>query len=137
MVGGSNGTGKEAGLLTSRPRQAARDQGNPWNCQTLAPMNESRRHCPDMLLFGRDRLLVAAGGSRFADVLHVTRYETDRDVWTLITQPLTQAYQTTFLVNFNNRILAIGKLPIRQAISNKKSWPVNMYCSPYRMLERM
>ncbi len=130
MVGGCNGTGKEAGLLTSRPRQAARDKGNPWNCQTLAPMNESRRHCPDMLLLGRDRVLVATGGSSLAEVLHVPRHDNDRDVWTLITQPLTQAYHTTILVNFNNRFLAIGKLPIRQAISNKKSWPVNMNCSP-------
>ncbi len=62
-----------------------------------------------MLLIGKDRVLVAGGRSRLVELLQLPLNENDRGVWTLFTQPLTQDFYATFLVNFNNRILAFGK----------------------------
>ncbi len=109
VVGGCHGSGKEAAILSSRSGQPTRDQGNPWRWQKLSPMQRSRPHCPGMLLLGRDRALVAGGGNRSAEILHLPRGDKDKGVWTLLTQPVTQDFYTTFLANFNNRILAIGK----------------------------
>ncbi len=109
MVGGFGGTGKEAGLLSGHSNQAGSDEEIQWKWQQLSQMNESRRNCPGMLLLGRDRVFVAGGGTRLAEILHLSLNDNDRGIWTLLTQPLTQAFRETFLVNCNNRILAIGK----------------------------
>ncbi len=108
VVGGCNGTGTEAAILSSRSNQTTRDLGNPWRWQKLSPMQMCRRHCPGMLLLGRDRVLVAGGGSRTAEILHLPRDDNDSGVWTRIRMPLTKNFFITFLANFNNRILAFG-----------------------------
>ncbi len=108
VVGGCYGTGKEAALLSSRSNQTTRDQGNPWRWQKLPPMQMCRRHFPGMLLLGRDRVLVAGGGSRIAEILHLPRDDNDSGVWTRIRVPLTRNFFITFLVNFNNRTLTFG-----------------------------
>ncbi len=108
VVGGCHSTGKEAAILSSRLDQTTRDQRNPWSWQKLSSMQRSRPHCPGMLLLGRDRVLVAGGGNRLAKVLQLPRDDNDNGVWTLLTQLVTQDFYTTFLANFNNRILAIG-----------------------------
>ncbi len=108
VVGGCYGTGKEAAILSTRSNQTTRDLGNPWRWQKLSPMQMRRRHCPGMLLLRRDRFLVAGGGSRTAELLHLPREDNDSGVWTRIQVPLTKNFFITFRANFNNRILAFG-----------------------------
>ncbi len=65
IVGGNGGTGRDAELLTSRPRRTRRDQGgdgNPWRWQQLSPMQSGRPNCPGMLRLGTGRVLVGGGG---------------------------------------------------------------------------
>ncbi len=108
VVGGLGGTGKEAGLLSRRLSHASKDPEIPWRWQQLTPMHESRSTCPGMLLLGKDRVLVTGGESRSAEILHLPGDDTDIGVWTQIRMPLTMSCFRTFLVNFNNRILAFG-----------------------------
>ncbi len=114
IVGGNCGTGKEAEVLTSRPRRTRRDQGsgdNPWRWQQLSPMQSGRPNCPGMLRLGTGRVLVVGGGGRgvrSAEILQLPRGDNDRGVWTLLRETMTQQFGKTFLVNFNCRILAFG-----------------------------
>ncbi len=108
VVGGCYGTGKEAAILSSRSNKTTRDQGNPWRWQKLSPMQIRRRLCPGMLHLGRDRVLVAGGGSRIAEILQLPRNDNDSGVWTRLRLPLARNFLITFLANFNNRILAFG-----------------------------
>ncbi len=57
----------------------------------------------------RERVLVIGGyyGCKPAEGLQLPQNYNDRGVWTLLTQPLTRDFNTTFLVNFNNRIVAV------------------------------
>ncbi len=113
IVGGNCGTGKEAEMLTSRPRRTRRDQGkggNPWRWQQLSPMQMGRHGHPGMLRLGKERVLVVGSGrGRSAEILQLPRGDNDRGVWTLLCETMTQQFGKTFLVNFNNRILAFGK----------------------------
>ncbi len=108
VVGGLGGTGKEAGLLSRGSTHASRDPETQWRWQRLTSMHESRSRRPGMLLLGRDRVLVAGGGSGLAEILHLPREDNDSGVWTRIRVPLTMRFFGTFVVNFNNRILAFG-----------------------------
>ncbi len=116
VVGGEGGNQNEAELLTNRPHQRGGEQGSgggdPWRWQQLSPMRERRWNRPGILLLGRERVLVVGGGSTNAEVLQLPHDDSDRGVWTLLTQPLTQGFYRTFLVNFNNRIVAVGELHI-------------------------
>ncbi len=113
VVGGNCGTGKEAELLTSRPRRLRRDQGsegNPWRWQLLSPMQSGRPNCPGMLRLGKERVLVVGSGrGRSAEILQLPRGDNDRGVWTLLHETMTQEFAKTFLVNFSGRILAFGE----------------------------
>ncbi len=114
VVGGHGGTGKEAEILTSRPRRTRRDQGSegdPWRWQQLSPMQRGRPNRPGMLRLGKERVLVVGGSRniRSAEVLQLSLGDNDRGVWTLLNESLTQQFGKPFLVNFNNRILAFGK----------------------------
>ncbi len=108
VVGGLGGTGKEAGLLSRRSNHASRDPEIQWRWQQLTPMHESRSRRPGMLLLGRDRVLVAGGESRSAEILQLPLNDNDSGVWTRIRMPLTKNFFITFLVNFNDRTLAFG-----------------------------
>ncbi len=77
VVGGCYGTGREAAILSRHSNQTTRDQANSWKWQKLSPMQMCRRHCPGMLLLGRDRVLVAGGGSRIAEILQLPRDDND------------------------------------------------------------
>ncbi len=72
-------------------------------------MNEGHRDRPGMLLLqaggDRQRVLVAGGGSRTAEILHLSL--SDCGQWTLIA-PLSKYFSITFLVEWSNRIFAIG-----------------------------
>ncbi len=117
VVGGDGGNENEAALLTNRPHQRRGQQGSggegdPWRWQQLSPMREKRWDGPGILLLGSERVLVVGGGYNgctTADVLQLPHDDNDRGVWTLLTQPLTRDFERTFLVNFNNRILAVGE----------------------------
>ncbi len=108
VVGGLGATGKEAGLLSRHFNQASGDPGIPWRWQRLTPMHESRPRRPGMINLGRDRVLVAGGGSGLVEILHLPRDDNDSGVWTRIRMPLTNNFFITFLVNFNDRTLAFG-----------------------------
>ncbi len=116
VVGGGGGNNNEAELLTNRPLQRGEEQGSgggdPWRWQQLSPMREARPERPGILLLGRERVLFVGGGSNTAEVLQLPRDEHDQGVWTLLTQPLSRGFGLTFLVNFNNRIVAVGELSI-------------------------
>ncbi len=128
VVGGDGGNKNEAALLTNRPHQRGEEQGSgggyPWRWRQLSPMHEARGSRPGILLLGRERVLVVGGGyygSKTAEVLQLPHGDNDRGVWTLLTQPLTRNFRTTFLVHFNNRILAVGELHIHLvAITSKQ-----------------
>ncbi len=121
VVGGRGGTGKEAALLTNRPHQAAAMQGNrdcQWRWQQLSPMLENRDCQPGLLLLGGERVLVCGGGgwvgSKTAEILQLPRGDNDsKGVWTLLTQQFTHGFSSTYLVKFNRRIIAVGKLFIK------------------------
>ncbi len=119
VVGGRGGNHNEAALLTNRPHQGREEQGSgcgdPWRWQQLSPMREKRWNGPGILLLERERVLVVGDGfwgSKTAEVLQLPHNDNDRGVWTLLTQPLTRDFYGTFLVNFNNRIVAVGELLI-------------------------
>ncbi len=112
VVGGCGGNGTEAALLTNRPHQGRAQQdsgcGDPWSWQQLSHMREGRRNRPGILLLGKERVLVVGGNSKTAEVLQLPHNDNDRGVWTLLTQPLSRDFRRTFLVNFSNRIVAVG-----------------------------
>ncbi len=113
IVGGNGGSGSEAELLTSRPRRLRRDhgsRGNPWRWQRLSPMQSGRPNHPGMLRLGKERVLVVVGGRgvRSAEIVQLPRGDNDRGVWTLLRETMTQQFGKTFLVNFNNHVLAFG-----------------------------
>ncbi len=120
VVGGLGGSSHEAELLTNRPHQGRGEQasgggGGAWRWQQLSPMHKERPFRPGILMLGRERVLVVGGGSsgrNTAEVLQLPHDDNDRGVWTLLTQPLTRDFYRTFLLNFDNRILAVGEFLI-------------------------
>ncbi len=113
VVGGCGGKNNEAMLLTNRPHQGRGEQasgGGAWRWQQLSPMQKARRYQPGILLLGRERVLVVGGGGKkTAEILQLPHDDNDRGVWTFLTQSLSQAMYRTFLVNFNNRVVAVGE----------------------------
>ncbi len=114
VVGGCGGNWNEAALLTNRPHRRGGEQGcggGAWRWRQLSPMWEGRVIRPGILLLGRERVLVVGGfnGCKTAEVLQLPHGDNDRGVWTLLTQPLTRDFYGTFLVTFNNRIVAVGE----------------------------
>ncbi len=108
VIGGFYGTGKEAGILSRRSNQVSRDPETPWRWREIAPMHESRRYCPGMLLLRSDRVLVAGGEGILAEILHLPKDDNDSGVWTRIRRPLIGNFFAASLVSLNNRILAFG-----------------------------
>ncbi len=136
-VGGWSGNGNEADLLTNRPHQRGGEQGSrggAWRWRQLSPMREGRINRPGMLLLGRERVLVVggSGNSKTADVLQLQFDDNDRGVWTLLTQPLTLDFSRTFLLSFNNRILAVGELLINLVKITSKKCLSNIYRLHFR-----
>ncbi len=116
-MGGLGGTEKEAALLTNRPHQTTAVQGNrgvKWKWLQLSPMLEKRVCQPGLLLLGGERVLVCGGdivGSKTAEILQLSREDNgSKGVWTLLTQQFTHGFTSTFLVNFNHRVIAVGEL---------------------------
>ncbi len=109
VVGGQGGNENEAALLTNRRHQTRGEQGNrgcQWRWQQLSPMRKKKPFGPGLLLLGGARVLVCGGGwSRRVEILQLPRGENDGGVLTLLTQEMTH----THLVNFNNRIVAVGE----------------------------
>ncbi len=137
VVGGYGGSGDEAALLTSHPHQTRGEQGH-FSWQQLSPMQEKRPYRPGLVLLGRERVLVcgggdSSGGSRTAEILQLPHDGNDRGVWTLLTQPMTQGFGTTFLVNFNNRIVAFGEALISLLTMSSNEPFFNMNCPHYRL----
>ncbi len=44
-----------------------------------------------------------------AEILQLPRDDNDKGAWTVLTQEMTQRISPTYLVNFNNRIVAVGE----------------------------
>ncbi len=139
VVGGWGGNCNEAALLTNRPHQGRGEQGSgggdPWRWQQLSPMQEARGNRPGILLLGRERALVVGGGyygSKTAEVLHLPRNDHDQGVWTLLTQPLSCDFDKTFLIIFNNRIVAVGKLLINLVTMSSKQRLSIVTCLHFR-----
>ncbi len=86
--------------------------GAVWRWRRLNPMHEARRRRPGMLLLlsggDRQRVLVAGGGSGTAEILQLSCSDpSDTGQWTRIA-PLSTQFYPTCLVEFNNRVFAIG-----------------------------
>ncbi len=114
VVGGCGGDGKEAELLTNRPPQRGGEQGSggsAWRWRQLSSMQEKRYQSPGILLLRGERVLVVGGalGSKTAEILQLPRNDTDKGVWTLLTQRMTKPFWIAFLLNFNNRIVVVGE----------------------------
>ncbi len=124
VVSGCGGTGKGAALITTQPHQTTAVQANQdgqWRWQQLLPMQEKRGCQPGLLLLRGERVLVCGGctffGSRTAEILQLPRDHNDsKGVWTLLTQQFTQVLQTTYLVQFNRRVIAVGELLINMLL---------------------
>ncbi len=136
VVGGGDGNADEAALLTSRPHQRGGELGSgggdPWRWQQLSPMRERRPFRPGILLLGRERVLVVGGGSKTAEVLQLPRDEHDQGLWTLLIQPLSRDFYRTSLVNFNNRIVAVGELYIHLVAITSQQCVSIMTCLHFR-----
>ncbi len=113
VVGGWGVTANPAALHNNRPHQARGEQGTrggQWRWQQLSPMQKVRPDRPGLLLLGGERVLVCGGGwSTTAEILQLPRDDNEKGVWTLLTQGMTQRFWSTYLVNFNNRIVAVGE----------------------------
>ncbi len=127
VVGGGGGTEKEAALLTNRPHQTTAVQGNRgghWRWMQLSPMLEERVCQPGLLLLGGERVFVCGGGSgnslfgsRTAEILQIPRGDNDsKGVWTLLTQKFTLGFCSTYLFQFNHRVIAVGALFINMLL---------------------
>ncbi len=121
VVGGLGGTGKEAELLSSHPRQSTGEQSNgdkEWKWLQLSPMLHGRPCRPGVLLLGGERVLVCGGGGggsgggegRCAEILQMPRGDNDKGMWTMLTHSMTQDFWKTFFIKFNHRIVAVGEL---------------------------
>ncbi len=115
LVVGGGGLSSEgpqcAELLTHTTRASAGGEG-AWRWRKLNKMHEGRDERPGMLLLqaggDRQRVLVAGGESRTAEILHLSCSDpSDCGQWTLIA-PLSKYFSFTFLVEWSNRIFAIG-----------------------------
>ncbi len=113
VVGGQPQAYRCAELLTHTAGASGGGGGDAWRWRQLNPMHEARDMRPGMLLSSSDgdrqRVLVAGGGeSATAEILHLScRDPSDRGQWTLIA-PLSTEFDFTYLVEFNNRVYAIG-----------------------------
>ncbi len=72
-------------------------------------------------------MLVCGGGDSSgrkgtAKILQQPRADNEKGVWTLLTHPMTRGFCTVFLVNFNDRIVAVGELLINLVIMNPKTF---------------
>ncbi len=137
VVGGQGGKWTEAALLTNRPHQACGEQGNRgglWRWQQLSPMWKKRPCNPGLLTLGRGRVLVCGGGwSRTAEILQLPRDDNEKGVWTLITQKMTQSFWSTYLVNFDNGIVAVGESLITLVTMRPKQHLSNRNCLHLRL----
>ncbi len=109
----SSETPRCAELLTHTAGASGGGEG-VWQWRKLNKMNEGHRDRPGMLLLqaGGDsqRVLVAGGGSRTAEILHLSLSDpSDCGQWNLIA-PLPMYFSFTFFVEWSNRIFAIGSL---------------------------
>ncbi len=107
VVGGMGGPENEAALLTN-----CYNRGRGWRWRQLSPMQVGRPVRPGLLLLGTGRVLVCGGagdGGRTAEIFQLPRDDNDGGVWTLLNQGMTQSFWSTYLVNFNNRIVAVGE----------------------------
>ncbi len=89
-----------------------RGGGDAWQWRKLNEMHEGRIDRPGMLLLqaggDRQRVLVAGGYSRTAEILQLSCSDpSDCGQWTLIA-PLSKYFSFPFLVEWSNRIFAIG-----------------------------
>ncbi len=112
VVGGRNRHSQScAELLYGDSSQA----GQPWRWRTLSPMHEWRDKPGMLLLRSNDemqRILVAGGFKQSTELLKISCKNTaDCGQWTLIS-PLSKTLDETWLLFFNERILAIGRFHI-------------------------
>ncbi len=101
-----------AELLTHTAGASGGGGEGAWQWRKLKEMNDDHRDRPGMLLLqaggDRQRVLVAGGGSRTAEILQLSCSDSsDYGQWTLIA-PLSDEFFDTLLVEFSNRIFAIG-----------------------------
>ncbi len=114
VVGGNNpswGASRCAELLIHTAGASA-GGGDAWRWRKLNKMHEGREIRPGMLLLqaggDRQRVLVAGGESRTAEILQLSCSEpSDYGQWTLIA-PLSKYFSFSFLIEWSNRIFAIG-----------------------------
>ncbi len=93
-------------------------------------MHEKRDCQPGLLLLSGERVLVCGGGgggdggvgSITTEILQLPRADGDsKGVWTLLIQQFTHRFFSTYLVKFNNRVIAVGELFINMLLICQKS----------------
>ncbi len=109
VVGGEDGTRKEAALLTNQARGKQGNRGGHWRWKQLNPMHKERPYHPGLLLLGRGRVLVCGGGNNTAEILQLPFGDNDKGAWTLLTQEMTRDFLFAYLVNCDNRIVAVSE----------------------------
>ncbi len=99
-------------------------------------MLEKRPWQPGLLLLGRRPVLVCGGGadgSRTAEILQLPRDDNDGGLWTLLNQKMTRHYGFTYLVNFDNRIVAVAESLITLVTPRSKQHLSYMNCFHLRL----
>ncbi len=81
-------------------------------------------------------MLVCGGGlSKTAEILHLPLYDNDKGVWTLLTQKM--ACRSTYLANFDNRIVAVGESLIILVTKRSKQHLLKINCLHLRQVQKV
>ncbi len=71
-------------------------------------------------------------GSKTTELLQLPRAHNEKGVWTLIAKQMTHFYIGSFLVNLNNRVVAVGVLFIKMVLKRQKRPLFNIICLHFR-----
>ncbi len=104
-------------------------------------MLEARPCQPGLLLLSRGRVLACGGGfitlSATAEILQLPRDDNDKGIWTLLTQPMSQGFLSTYFINFDERIVAVGKSLIILVAVKSKQYLFNINCLHFSLRQEV
>ncbi len=86
-------------------------------------------------MLGPERFLVCGGGyygSKTTELLQLPRAHNKKGVWTLMAKQMINSYIRSFLVNLNDRVVAVGVLFIKIVSKRQKRPLFNVICLHFR-----